>query len=258
MTERLHQSYAATLLYGCPMELRHQLDHPREGTTDAMERGTVIHEMVLGGDTHLERMPSEFNDFRTKKARELRDEARSKGLVPILNHEYERLWKVSQHIRHTIIGAGYDLDAAENERTLEWTSELGVPCEGTPDSRLGKVVLDLKVSDKRYRPKELQKTIWTFAYDVQAAAYQEACGTTSHIIAFASLAAPARVHLVPMSESFLEVGRQRWGVVQSIWKRCQSTGEWPDFDVEPARPEPWMLSAVEQRVTEEEEYDEAV
>ena len=273
MTLRFHQSYASYFLDPdkCPADLKHRLDNPElYPATKAMDTGTIVHKLVLGGSTKLHVVSAVYDakhktkpgepveDYRTKAAAAERDEAYSKGMIPVLPREMDNLKSLASGIKQQLLEANYDVTKATNEKTLQWVSPQGVECEGTPDSFIldGPLCteLDLKVGEFVTNRK-----IWDFCYDVQAAAYEQARNYIrrrvdpaaqdadfSHTIAHVSLSGRRRVRFIPLSSAFMELGRMRLAYAQDAWAKCLKTGEWPECQVVPAEPDPWMYTRMEE------------
>jgi hypothetical protein len=77
----------AKLILRSPAHYRWRLDHPEH--KDAFDFGTAAHALVLGVGVPI--VPIEADSWRTKRAQELRDEARSNGHVPLLEADYGRV-----------------------------------------------------------------------------------------------------------------------------------------------------------------------
>jgi hypothetical protein len=251
---RFHQSYAKTLLTGCPAELQWQLEEEARTPSRAMESGSLVDQLLLGG--------SQFhtvsaNDWRTKAAKEQRDKARERGFIPVLAKDLGALETTAGRVRSRLLEHGIDLSQTMNQQTLAWTTE-GVDCEGTPDiilhapTRHVIVTADLKVGEK-CSPGDLDRQVYDMCWDVQGAAYGEAALSLltaesegmrhEHWIIRAQDKGPWCVTICPLSEAYLELGRRRLRRARAIWRRCLDTGDWPEYESRLLIPPAWALAA---------------
>jgi len=138
-TPRLSQSIAWEMLSKSPRHAQRKhrlLGGERGASTAAMDHGTLTHELVLGGDKIA---ILDFPDWRTKKAKEAREEARRNGLVPVLRHQVEKASATANAVIQALATPHPSLDFpglfladGDCERRLSWEID-GIPCEGTPD-----------------------------------------------------------------------------------------------------------------------------
>ncbi len=213
---RLHQSYSAYLLGrgGKTMrELRATMGKGRK-PTEAMEKGTLLDQLLYGGNKFVECQPCtkrsgpekgvefEAEDWTSADAQEQRAAARADGKVCVLKHEADTAIAQRDSVRETLLEAGIDLlgpgvvqlrgepllvtslqaghvaPGIYTQPKIQWTSEGGVECEGTLDI--------LQVSGKQWRIIDTKlceradedwfsKQAASLGWDVQSAAYIEAC-----------------------------------------------------------------------------------
>lgn len=169
-TPRLSQSVGWELLDKSPRHAwrKHRLlGAERLDPTRAMDHGTLVHELVLGGDRVV---VLDHKDWRTKKAKEDREAARADGQVPILRHQYERAVRTAAAVEEQIATPSHDsgwpgvfIEDGVREGRIEW-DEGDVPCEGTPDWRgqaidKSPLVFDLKYTEGSAAPKAFGRRI---------------------------------------------------------------------------------------------------
>lgn len=204
--------------------------HPRLGgqpsaPTGAMERGTLIHALILGGAPVV---AVNAENWRTKAAREARDEARAAGSIPILAHELADLTAAADAIRGQLPPW---VEGAHHEVTAVWDID-GVLCRGRVDVLDAHRILDLKTT-RDASPEAMARAVIRYGYDVQAAAYSEAIRELTaarhveYTIAAVELEPPYAVGLYTLDGELRERGEHRWMIAQARWAGCIATGEWP-------------------------------
>ena len=254
---RLRQSYAKDLLR-CPALVKRQLDAearrvPRKQPTKAMELGTLVDRLVLGGDdwtlvSGLMGPKGAFvpTNWRTKAAKQEAANIRKAGKVPVLQHEYDRALVIADSAIRLFEEHGVDVGECETQKEIEWTGPHGVACSGTPDlirhvngSRVDLMTIDLKVG-AAFSVEDLERQAFAMGWDIQGAAYTEAVDAAYHVIVHVETTTGLnQATWNPLSEDFLAVGRARWEAAAAVWKECLETGEWPGARGEELQPPRW-------------------
>jgi len=217
------------------------LEHPRLGgaqrrqSTAAMDEGSILHRLVLGKGAQFELVNAP--DYRQGWARELRDEIRAAGRVPILTREFEALSRLADHIRRRCAQEGFEL-AGRAELAIEFTQDgerAPVLCRAMLDLvRADHVLLDLK-RVANANPRELGRKIYDMGYDIQAAAYSaayeqlepEALGRSDFVFLFCEAEAPHEVVPVRLDGALREIGARRWARAVRAWERLLTDGSFP-------------------------------
>jgi hypothetical protein len=257
----LNQSIAHTLVTRSPAHA--WCEHPKLGNlpaepTKAKDDGAVIHALLLGKGADVDVL--ECDNFRTKAARAIRDEAIEAGRVPMLRRRYDQIIEASARIRSNLDGYGVSLDG-EHELPIEW-HEAGdegyVVCRAALDTvRLDAgVIVDVKkiVSAD---PRTCERHAYEYGYDIQCAAYTSAleklkpkhAGRVDFIFVFMELEPPYAVVPCRPSGTFRELGRRRWGRAVLTWERCLRDGYWPSYTESITQ-----LDAPQWALTQEETY----
>jgi hypothetical protein len=259
---RLHQSTANTILRYDPLQA--WLEHPELGgkerdSSAAMDRGDIVHGLLLGG-AQFEVIDAK--DFRTNVAKAARDAARKAGKIPIIKPKLDELQDAADACRLALKEAGIDLEKYLREHYIEWTSPDGVLCAGTLDALDRTTIIDVKVSESAH-PKKFASKVYDFGYDIQAAAYTEAldenepdqAGRRQYIWAVVEPEPPHRCLVRPIGSAYLEMGQRRWKRAKAIWAQCLETDIWPDYTegTEAIDPPPYVM-----RREEELEYEQEV
>jgi len=236
----LSHSLAVTLLARSPL-------HARAGRgkapTKAMDRGTVIHRLVLGAGADYE--PLAFYDYRTKAAQTARDQARAAGRVPLLERELDEARAVATNIQARLADRGLEL-SGESELALGWSepSPSGpVSCRAMldhvwrrPGDRNYGRILDLKITANA-APAAIERSAETFGYAIQHAAYTRALaaldpalvGRVEMLFAFCEPEEPYAINVCRPDGVVRELGDRRWRRAVETWGACLAADEWPAY-----------------------------
>ena len=99
----------AKVLLDCPARYRWQQDNPVH--KDAYDFGHVAHELILGKGAGYRVL--DFDSWRSKDAREAKDQAHADGVAPILTAEHERAVRHKargQQFQHLHLGRHVEID----------------------------------------------------------------------------------------------------------------------------------------------------
>lgn len=207
--------------------------------------GTTAHRRLIGGDAQI--VVLDFDSFRTKAAREARDDVRASGRVPILA-KYSRKVDAMVKAAHQQI-PGLDEQhlfrrTEHVERTLVW--RVGdVWLRARPDvlNVDDGVIWDYKTTGGSAHPDRWLWSVADYGYDIQAVLYCQAAEAifgrpftfrflvqeTSKPYAIASVALSP--HWRSIAESKIERGIQ-------LWSECLKSGRWPGYGEHTAHLEP--------------------
>lgn len=218
---------------------RRELEEDEDDDTEERDAGTIVHAMLLGVQTRkIVVLP--FKDFRTKAAKEARDEALAAGHIVVKEHRERWYSAQATRIRRTLENMGIEL-AGHAEAGIQW-SELAddgdeVVCRGSVDlwQPGTRTILDLKIV-RTAHPESIRKQVYSMAYDIQAAAYTSAIegldprleGRTRFVFVFCELASGACTP-VELAGDFAALGRMRWRRAVNTWARCLREDRWPGY-----------------------------
>lgn len=251
---RLRQSLGKLLLTECPAIVRAVLDGERRAGSKAMRRGSLVDQLVFGGAQYEvveARLKSGKNkgdlatNWQCAEAREKKEEVESRGWIPCLEHELSAAQDLAGRIKAEMILQGLALNGAkfELQKHLQWTTLGGVEAEGTIDAVIvddkWANTFDLKVGES-CNPDHLDSQVDSMFWDMQGAAYQEACAAVyktqgRHWIIRAD-ADSKLVGIYPLSEGYMSLGAAKWAAAQRIWEVCLETNEWPQYKRRPIAP----------------------
>lgn len=234
----LNASVAQVLLEQSP---RHAyLAHRRlgGGVRDESSRadlGTIAHALLLEDDKSRV-VVIQADDWRTKAAKEARDEARAAGKVPILEKDMDKVACMVQAADHVLMGSEicHDWLAATPELSLVWqegaTWFRSRPDKLTPD---GKVYFDYKTSQSA-NPAAFVKTAIGNGYDLQAAIGKRGVQNLKNvaptvIFVVQEIEPPYAVSLVSLSPQFMEIANNRLELAKYKWEQCHKRQSWPSY-----------------------------
>jgi len=246
----LSYSTAKTLLNATPLRAwqQHRLlggkGVPKEKPTEAKERGIIIDSLIIGA-AERRLVVVNANDFRTKEAQRVRDEAYAAEKVPVIKaklDEYKRI--VDEKLKPKLGGifgkarvkAAWMSGGVYAHAEFDGWNEQGVgpelPIEGLdPGTPL---VVDLK-SCTDCADAARDANIYNYDYQLQSAAYLGACGAIrpdlasrlQFLLVFAEVVPPYDVRFVQLERSFVEMGQGQWDRACRIWDECLCSNCWP-------------------------------
>lgn len=210
----------------------------RKKPTTSMEAGDIVHKLLLGKGKEFVVINSD--SFRTKVAQQQRDDAREKGLVPVLVDEFEAHNIAAEKIRIQLADRGVNLDGV-SEQPFTWTEETEygpVLCKGMLDHvwlDVG-IALDLKTTADA-SPIAVERIAANMGYDVQWAAYTRGlaqllpqfAGKHALAFAFCELENPHAVNFTEPDGNFQQLGTRRWLRAVTTWAKCIRDNHWPAY-----------------------------
>lgn len=218
-----------------PAHFRWAMDHGEEHK-DAFDLGTATHSLILEDDTTAVEV-LDFDDWRTKAAKEARDAAYLDGRVPILRKDWAGVVAMRDSIAaHPL--ARLALTGGHAERTIIFQHETGVGVRARldkhiPDSPIGPVIVDLKTTVCA-DPREFGKTAANYGYHQQDANYRAAAKAATgldHSMLFVNIekTQPHLVSVVELSPDFVDLGRRLNDKAARLYADCTATNTWPGY-----------------------------
>lgn len=229
----LSASMAIQLIDECPARVEHERLHP-PAPKDHYDFGSVAHKLVLGRGGAVAEIP--YDDYRSKDAKTMRDEAREKGLIPIKTADYE----VAQAMHRALLEHPVGRNAFRNgtpERTIVWRDEeSGVLCRARLDwlPNAGAIFPDYKTTASA-KLDELRRAMWNYNYFQRAAHYVDGIRALGlhddpiYLPVFQEKTAPYLVVPVQISEVALQWGEVVNRRARYVFRRCVDAGYWPGY-----------------------------
>lgn len=240
-TPSLSQSMARTLLTSSPLHAYRA--HPKMGgigrkATKSMDNGTVIHDLLLNGGTLEGIVVLDFDSYRTKDAQATRDSVTENGQTPILRKDFDGLSWAAAKFRERLDGLGITLDG-QKEGVAFWEERsrdgIVVKCRARMDDWNSGLlaITDLKTTVCAH-PDAISKTVGTFGYDIQRAAYTRAIKKNFGVGAkfrhiFLEMAEPYLLSVVELDEAYIALGEAKWQRAVDLWAKCLSEDVWPGY-----------------------------
>jgi hypothetical protein len=247
----LNASTAHTLLTESPYHA--WIGHPKlnpnhvRQESSRLEMGSIAHAVLIEGDESKVKVV-EADDWRTKAAKDERDEARAANLIPILAKDMATVRKMVE-IATTKIFTSEFCEAwieATPEQTLIW-EENGIWFRSRPDKLTpdGLVYFDYKTVAGTAHPAKFAKgPVISHGYDLQAALgkrgvksllQQERCTV---IFIVQEINEPYAVSFVSLSPQFMSIAAERLELAIYQWSKCRSSNSWPSYPERVAYVEP--------------------
>lgn len=200
----------------------------------ATDLGSVVHTILLGKGAGIKIVDAD--DWRTKAAKEARDEAIGMKMQPILRKHAEQAERLAAAARAQI-DAHEDLAGIfanfRPELTLVW-EEGGVWCRARPDitPHGGNILCDLKTTTASAHPDAVQRRLFDTGADIQAAFYSRGAravlgrGTEWHFrFIMIETEPPYALSVVALSPYALAQAETKVDHALRWWKRCLD-GDW--------------------------------
>ena len=222
----------------CPARFRYDQLHGQAPKAH-YDLGHAAHRAVLGvgAGVHVIDAP----DWRTKAAKEERDEARAAGHTPLLTHDAETVEAMAAAIRaHPVASAILTPGSGTPEATIVWQDQgTGIWCRamidwlpnGTAGRRL--VVPDYKTANAA-DPETLSRAFHQHGYHQQDDWYTTAVESLGHpdpafVFVCQEKTAPYLVTVVELDTTAKQIGAVRNQWARSVYARCTETGHWPGY-----------------------------
>ena len=220
------------------------MEHPKlnpayfHDDSEASDLGSIAHSLLLEGDrSRIVVVPAD--DWRTKAAKQMRDDARATGKLPILAHKMEA-------VEAMVDAAGVAIRESELadvladarvEQTMVW-QEAGVWLRSRPDwiSADGRVLVDYKTHGGSAEPDAWARgPLLSMGYDLQAAIGLR--GAAAHfqprepvfVFVVQETEPPYAVSFVGLAPQFVAFADQKLGVAIERWGYCLETNRWPGY-----------------------------
>jgi hypothetical protein len=212
-------------------------DFKREEKT-TFDIGTVVHSIILEGDASGVEVVH-ADDWRTKVAKEQRDEARAAGKIPMLAKDMIRAVEMATAVRDQIAARDDDpplFSDGKPEQTLVW-EERGITCRARLDWLRDdfKAIDDAKTTGRSANPVNwTRNTMWQIGADIQIAFYLRGVKKVTGVDAtfryvLIENQPPYAIAVVSPAPSALELGQAKVERAINGWRECLRTDVWPAY-----------------------------
>jgi hypothetical protein len=248
----------ARLLLDSPARFQWRRTHP--DYRDEFDFGSAAHRAVLGAGSEI--VVVEADDWRTKAAREARDEARTNGLIPLLRADVDVI-EAMRAALHAHPIAGRLFTDGGPEQSMFWPDErTGIMLRARPDwlrNPSGKrdIMPDYK-SCQRADVTSFGRSAASNDYHQQAAWYLAGWrALTGRDAAFVFVAQekepPYLVNIMELDAEALAIGESRNRRAIDLYAECLERDEWPGYP-----PEVQTVSLPRWAVIEHEQSQEEI
>ena len=210
-------------------------EYKPEESEKKFDIGTAAHSVFLQGDNIA--VCLNFDDWKTKKARGARDDARSNGLIPLLSEQYNNVLAMAEAGRKALKNSelAIDIKDGDSEVTYVW-KEGETYCRIRPDwiSKDRTIVLDYKTTAQLADPEQFSKSVVNYGYDIQDAFYRRGVGAIEGIkpdfyFFVQEVDPPYLCSLIDIDLQFQDMGNQKVKRGLHLWKECMQSGKWPGY-----------------------------
>jgi hypothetical protein len=232
--------------------------HPKGGARRkdpslAMNNGTLLDSLLLGGDTDIVESP--YDEYRTNEAKAWRAAVAEAGKLPVKSKELNQARRAAEAIRQNLEGQGIVLDG-EHQLTAVW-EDAGVVCRARFDhwSESQATIFDLKTTENAH-PAAVARHMVSYGYAIQHAAYvravetlkPELAGRVRMVFLFGETEPPYSVLVAHPAGTMRALGEHQWRKAVASWGVCLASGRFPDYgtgETEIDAP-PWALTELEE------------
>lgn len=245
-----------------PAHYRHYIDQPRV-EKKVFDEGTIIHSLVLGSDLPVVELP--FTDYRTKAAREARDDVYAAGLIPVKEGELDPLREIAEAVlAHPTARTLFEHDGPTELSMFAPDPTTSVWLRGRADKISqweGETVLvDLKTTPDADPSEFNRKGVAGLGYYLQAYVYgwlyeQTKADAPRPEMLFVAVS-KNRPHLVSVNRlhpAYDDLGRMAMRRALEIYQACTVFDSWPGYgdNVHELQPPMWLTHSIQ---TQEGDY----
>lgn len=242
----------------CPARFRWERENGRPPKRE-FDIGSAAHLAVLGRGWDL--VVVDADDWRTKAARETREQAYAEGKCPILTREKKAVDEMAVALRqHPLAAELLDPEHGRPEVSVFWHDDrhgIDRRCrfdflrDADDDGRL--ILVDYKSANSA-EPGKFARSVFDFGYDLQDQFYRDgalAAGLAERVdfvFVVQEVAPPYLVTVCELSVEAQRIGRIKTDRACSVFADCTATDTWPSYTSEVAliQPPAWAAYQYEE------------
>lgn len=244
----LSSSIAKVLLDQSPLHawMRHPRGNPahQPDERDEFDLGSTCHALVLEGEDDI--VVVEADDWRTKAAKEKRDEARGAGKVALLQRHHQTVHAMAARLRSQIAKSEdarlLGLLAGDAEKTIVWRERNGVWCRARPDWLRSdqRLIADYKTTTNAEPGAWIRGQLFGLGYDLQAAFYLRGLrAVTGHDAAawrwvVQETKPPYAASVIAPTPAVLVLAEKKVQRAIDLWGDCLKADQWPGYEAHTA------------------------
>lgn len=237
----LSSSIARLLVNATPLHAwtAHPRLNPDQGREESekFDIGNACHSLVLHDPKHFEIIDAK--DWRTKDAKDQRDNARNAGKIPLLTEQWVRVQAMHHAAKIQLARHQEAKDAFTNgkpEQTLVWEEDgvwLRARLDWLPNA--GSIFDDYKSTAASADPDAFTRSVFSIGYDIQAAFYMRGvkalgiCKNPSFRFIVQETQTPHALSAVALMPSALDLAEHKVERAIAIWRDCLQADHWPGY-----------------------------
>lgn len=205
---------------------------------EAFDIGTAAHSVLLEGIDTVQVIDAA--DWRTKLAKEARDEARALGKIPLLATKHAAVWAMVHAAREQLAafhdGSEQMFTEGRAEQTLVWRDGdtwCRARLDYLRDTASGVAIDDYKTAESA-NPDTWTRTLFTYGYDLQAAWYlhglQQLTGARATFrFAVQETEPPYALSVIALGPDVETLAEKKRLYALEVWQRCLTEQHWPGY-----------------------------
>ena len=193
--------------------------------------GHAVHELLLGKGGGIEVIDA--NDWRTKAAKEARDEARAAGRAPMLQHEYDKAKACADGVRlHPF--ARMILDGMDHAELARFWDDGDVRRKAKIDAVIGRCGVDVKTTDNA-DTEAFGRSAGKYGYATQNSWYEDALTAClgiddpGFLFLVVEKNPPYLVNVIQLDRYDVELGAKRNRQMIDLYRQCRDADTWPAY-----------------------------
>ena len=217
------------------------LAHPRLSPDFApdsdpkFDLGDAVHDCLSSGGKRMH-MVTGFADWKKKEAQEQRAIARSRGWVPLLEHQFAQVLRIVERTHERLDDAKIDLGL--QERTIV-ARDGAAWLRAMVDSFTPRWISDFKITKINLaNDRALARHMVDTGYDLRAAFYlrvaelalPELAGRLGFRWIFVEEEPPHGVRIIEADGAWRELGWRKASHAIGLWTRCMAENRWPHLE----------------------------
>jgi ATP-dependent exoDNAse (exonuclease V) beta subunit len=223
---------------------------------ETFDIGTAAHALLLEGMDVMVEVP--YDEWRTKAAKELREEIRAAGKIPMLSKHVDSILNMAGVARNFLSASDLDtrIEDFSPEHTVVWKDDhIFLRARFDLVHRSRPLILDYKTTDDA-NPWSFCRQIVAMGYELQVTHYCDALRAIrqldqepTFIFFVQERSYPYACSLVGADPSIVMLGNDKMVKARALWRDCLSSDNWPAYSksIFWAESPAWALASWEQR-----------
>jgi hypothetical protein len=213
-------------------------DHQR-ASAGIFDIGSAAHALLLEGEDSIAVIDAD--DWRTKAAKEQRDEAREAGKFPLLakhNTDVRAMVEVAQ----AAILANPEIPSLHTgaaEEVVLWQEENGIWCRMRPDWRSHDwaLILDYKTTGSSVNPYALTRMFQSMQFPIQAQFYRRGVQAVfkkrpQFVFLVQETSYPYACTFASLAPAYEGLADDQIAVAMALWESCLRNNDWPAYSTD--------------------------